>query len=49
VLSGLKHRNIVFYYNAWWENNPPPEWEDAAEVGIHEYIKKLPVSYEFTF
>ncbi|KAI9558814.1 hypothetical protein GHT06_015603 [Daphnia sinensis] len=28
VLSGIKHRNIVFYYNAWWENHPPPEWQD---------------------
>ncbi|EFX64750.1 hypothetical protein DAPPUDRAFT_65929 [Daphnia pulex] len=25
VLSGLKHRNIVSYYNAWWEKNPA--WE----------------------
>ncbi|XP_057368409.1 uncharacterized protein LOC130689477 [Daphnia carinata] len=24
VLSDIKHRNIVFYYNAWYEKYPPP-------------------------
>uniref|UniRef100_A0A0P5NJT2 Uncharacterized protein n=2 Tax=Daphnia magna TaxID=35525 RepID=A0A0P5NJT2_9CRUS len=31
LLSDLKHRNIVSYYNAWWENHPPPEWQDDGQ------------------
>jgi hypothetical protein len=32
VFCRLKHPNIVSYYTSWKEENPPPEWEYAAEV-----------------